>query len=99
MSEWQPIKTAPRDGRKILVFEPKEEIFGGNWVDVVFWGYNGHARGWLAANDEHLSCDHPTHWMPLPDPPSAVGGGLTADVKQNQQSAARITASGEGDTR
>ena len=70
MAEWQPIETAPKDGRSLLLYSPSYNgpagpIWVGNWVndDVehafeCMWGVFG--------------VDYPaTHWMPLPDPPTA----------------------------
>ena len=56
-NEWQPIETAPRDGKIILIYG---EDFGvtegrcdqGYWL--VFWYHTD---------------VNPTHWMPLPEPP------------------------------
>jgi hypothetical protein len=56
---WRPIKTAPKDGSKILV----------GWTNddrVALAEWNG--RRWeLAYNGEGLP--RPTHWQPLPLPP------------------------------
>jgi len=61
--QWQPIETAPRDGTWILGYE--------TFLDdhhpcqrIVYWSKD---RGcWF--DDEYDFA--PTHWMPLPDPPS-----------------------------
>ena len=58
---WQDIATAPKDGTPILgyvprfAYEPKCEVLA--WV----------AGGWAAHDTCHES---PTHWQPLPPPPS-----------------------------
>ncbi len=56
---WQPIETAPSDGKPILVvggYESKATIRGadGEW--------------WRRARREG-SKSVPSHWMPLPEPP------------------------------
>lgn len=73
MSEWQPIETAPfRVGgtphfpKKVCdpilawngknVFIAQWLSFGADWVDMT--------NGWERAEPQ------PTHWMPLPTPPS-----------------------------
>jgi hypothetical protein len=55
--QWQPISTAPKDERWILVARRNEQ-------GVAFWrsGY-WHLGGVMYFNN-------PTHWMPLPDPPA-----------------------------
>lgn len=61
--DWQPIETAPKDGTVILI-GAHLGIDIGLWADWL--------NGWI---DEAQSGYHdpnwPTHWMPLPNPPSA----------------------------
>ncbi len=61
MSEWQPIETAPKDGREILVCRAGEE-------DVFeFIAWNAILRTWLDRNAEpHTSA---THWLDIPPTP------------------------------
>ncbi len=57
--EWQPIETAPKDGRTYLLLRcarPSHTCVG------VF--YNGKWKPIHAAHELH-----PTHWQPLPNPP------------------------------
>lgn len=70
-SEWKPIETAPKDGTRILIYEPMPADPRG-WFDVVHWGYSGrhHNEGWVDSEGA-ASCDG-THWMPLPEPPHPV---------------------------
>ena len=57
---WRPIDTAPRDGTLILVAVKHIEC------DVVsFWG-----AGWRETTNGLMLRDKPTHWQPLPAPPS-----------------------------
>lgn len=75
MTDWQPIRTAPRDGTPILAFHPAEGFAPITSIDVIWWE-GGEDNGWLL-NGEPL-VDAATHWMPLPDPPSPqerVDGG------------------------
>ena len=56
---WQPIETAPKDGRDLL-------IFGSGGIVIGWW--DDSCRYWCH-QDLYLSIDEPTHWMPLPLPP------------------------------
>lgn len=67
MSQWQPIETAPKKTDEILGARYED----GEWeMRVMFW--TG-ASWWLEVNEggqnERCFRFHPTHWMPLPDPP------------------------------
>jgi hypothetical protein len=59
--EWQPIETAPKDGRLILAAH--DETYQGGVV-VISWRHEYNA--WA-----DYDCDFwkPSHWMPLPEPP------------------------------
>ena len=75
---WQPIETAPRDGRELLLFSPYDEP--NEYVG--FWGWTelpqGHPDYWAGwSYVDELLINHcidepaPTHWMPLPEPPGS----------------------------
>lgn len=77
MSEWQDIKTAPKDGTDVYLYEQ-------NYYGVVSAHYEGEGEDgedcWVLTNmtsyDESSVVEHPTHWMPLPplpEPPSKAG--------------------------
>jgi len=77
MSEWQPILTAPRDGTPIILFsadvdEDMGQIWIARWSEAHKWrDYGWEYRGggsWCYANT-------PSHWMPLPPPPSTGDHG------------------------
>ncbi len=81
MSAWQPIATAPRDGTWVLVtsidgkpysacYDTAEDTFYDWLKDDFFSG------GWTDYDDDGGDSPHtrrydPTHWMPLPEPPTA----------------------------
>ena len=82
MNGWQPIETAPKDGRTILVFgKPDNLVISGDelltfkqaaiytaaWdeIDSAFCLSGG---SWLGPFVD------PTHWMPLPAPPTEAEG-------------------------
>ncbi len=64
MSEWQPIETAPRDGTRVLVYEPGHPSYedDAGFIDLA---YHLYGEVWASVNGG----SEPTHWMPLPDPP------------------------------
>lgn len=72
--QWKPIETAPNDGTEILA-----------WADdvvIVSYRYDENDRKkqrgklWLDNSYDDFSCGlasvpyDPTHWMPLPEPPT-----------------------------
>jgi hypothetical protein len=63
---WQPIETAPReDDLCILAWCPDAHGY-----IVVAWQSDDLVKGggWFGLEDYTLV--HPTHWMPLPEPPN-----------------------------
>jgi hypothetical protein len=58
--KWQPIETAPKDGREVLIFVGSGYDGG---VIVANWREGG---GW---NDWDGDLWEPTHWMPFPEAP------------------------------
>lgn len=63
--EWQPIKTAPKDGTHILTC-------GDGYIVVAMWFvYHGGRSQWETVDGE--SEIDPTHWMPLPAAPAEGG--------------------------
>lgn len=71
---WQPISTAPKDGTDVLVCQ-------GATVAVAHWNLHLGGPGWLddsgaAQHDywNYVGCISPTHWMPLPEPPTNTEG-------------------------
>lgn len=71
---WREIDSAPKDGSSILVWLPKPR-FGSN-VQHMRTGNVAIIGGGFA-----FDCPKPTHWMPLPAPPSdrAPQGGKNAE--------------------
>lgn len=63
--EWQPIETAPRDGTAILAYGEHLPTY---FYAIIFergeWKYCSQGKGWAAPPGM------PTHWMPLPAPPT-----------------------------
>lgn len=77
MSDWQPIETVPRDGRKVLLYRPlahrtSDEAFAVKrttpapsfcWQKTIPDGTDG-------LNFTDGLC-YATHWMPIPEPPAS----------------------------
>lgn len=87
MGEWQDIETAPKDGTAVLLYiVPIEEGYLLGWnpertiTHVIGWwshsGWTSHLMEEGTADTEGNSWPYqitlqPTHWMPLPEPPTA----------------------------
>lgn len=71
-TKWQPIESAPKDGRVVLVTGCNgfDRVLPAWWVDEseVIKSFAGW-RGVVNRCGPNLIAD-PTHWMPLPDPPT-----------------------------
>ena len=72
--EWQPIDTAPRDGTRVLLSNA-HGVWMAEYRPVCTSGYRPDSP-WFSVmlNHEHIPRvgrhNKPTHWMPLPEPPS-----------------------------
>lgn len=69
--EWQPIETAPKDGTPILLYWPGHRGHIATNCFVARW--NVLAEDWLSSGQpvwRGAGIYEPTHWMPLPEPPS-----------------------------
>lgn len=81
MSDWQPIETAPKDGRWILLCGGKIDYgwdgddqpacVAGQWTEHLNRRKVPEGRWQFAWFDGgyYGEYEHPTHWMPLPKPP------------------------------
>lgn len=63
--DWQDISTAPKDGTIVLV-AVKDAVFDAWWNE-----YDGWVDG-CTDRYEDLITYEPTHWMPLPLPPTTI---------------------------
>jgi hypothetical protein len=61
--EWQPIDTAPKDGRRVLVWNP-------NWSAAIAAQWYG--EDWRIVYTLQPFNHQPTHWRALPAPPSSM---------------------------
>jgi len=67
---WRPIETAPKDKDApeiLLGYAPDEE--GYSPPSKEGWWNVGRQR-WVWSSDPNYDCPQPTHWMPLPAPPT-----------------------------
>jgi hypothetical protein len=68
---WQDIETAPKDGEAVL-------LWSGEWIEphIGYQALSGGKYRWFGdagGCKGRLPNDKPTHWMPLPQPPSVLG--------------------------
>lgn len=86
-NKWEPIESAPKDGRIILVFYKNElgngRIVRASWFcddDIEQWENPDQSEpDWYERSEVYEELEdgmvspvmgHPTHWMPLPPPPT-----------------------------
>ena len=69
MSDWRPIETAPKDGTILLLTDGRDVVAG-------LWDAADPKYRWCfldsppALNGMPDNRHGPTHWTPLPDPPT-----------------------------
>ena len=61
MSTWQPIETAPKNDVIIVT--------DGGYYIMAFWQSGEWIAGFVSDTVSLTIKLHPTHWMPLPEPP------------------------------
>jgi len=82
MSEWRTIHSAPRDGTEIIL-RKGDRVTAGSWVEWSASAPEHNSMGaylgdveydgggcWGSWDGGFCEDDEPTHWMPLPPPPS-----------------------------
>ena len=66
---WQDIETAPKDGTPVLLLWFDAETGAAPMHRVGFW--HSREQAWCDTHRVlHNQHSHPTHWMPLPSPPT-----------------------------
>lgn len=68
MSRWYPIQDAPTNGDLLILCEG-DDVLTGYWNDATF------VKSWVVCDPSvdgvgNIFAFNPTHWMPLPEPPS-----------------------------
>lgn len=89
MSDWQPIESAPKDGTWVLMTggtisyrwdgDTAPACVAGQWTHEINFLYREKGRWQFAWYDGgyYGEYENPTHWMPLPAPPTDTKGGRT----------------------
>lgn len=74
VSPWRPIEAAPKDGTQILAYGPYEEMGVVAWSGRQEWRYQADGSDAIESQGDtwtfYKIMGVPTHWMPLPEPPS-----------------------------
>ena len=68
--DWQPIETAPRDGRFLVWLADEQVMTVGAYRAVDRDTPDERVVAWLPEFDVGAFWHIPTHWMPLPPPPT-----------------------------
>lgn len=69
--EWQPIETAPKDGKRILLFHHYAVI--GGWRNLWYRQGGADMHGWVCTEGEiGNQIRGVTHWMELPQDPKEI---------------------------
>lgn len=79
--DWKIIDTAPKDGTKVLVYQPKYFIYDDYAIDPVIavCEWSVFCNLWRVSNisgndfESDIDSQKVTHWMPLPEPPDKIG--------------------------
>jgi len=66
---WKTIESAPRTGRPFMAaFAPWKK------VPSITIAWSEHFKDWVIVGSETVLKIEPTHWRPLPPPPTTEGG-------------------------
>ena len=71
---WRDISSAPKDGTRIIIYDPRYGPLEGLWNEPDdYRGMSGNIdwHDWLGIDGEIYE---PTHWQPLPAPPEQENG-------------------------
>lgn len=69
-NEWQPIETAPKNGAKMVLYDPQWSETGEQY-EIGWWGKRAATgtEGWTNhIADEYGYVINPSHWQPLEPP-------------------------------
>lgn len=66
--QWQPIATAPKTHGSLLLLATGRGVVAGSWgLGRYNYSTREYEHEWVEGVQNVI---HPTHWMPLPAPPS-----------------------------
>ena len=65
--KWQPIDTAPKDGAMFIAYQ-NGSVYECRWVEYPPDLDHQGSAGFLDMTNDGI--EYPTHWMPLPEPPT-----------------------------
>ena len=85
--KWQPIETAPKDGRNMLLFGRWWSDEQGRMKEPLIGQWNTARDRWEFANAEGRWGIRPEWWIPLPDTPSnaKVTGASISDATKGDE--------------
>lgn len=69
--DWQPISTAPKDGREILIRQTGDGVCRGSWGNASNdWLISASDNDWAWTPSGQIQhAQQPSHWAPLPKGP------------------------------
>lgn len=88
---WRPIETAPRDFTPIIGWREGGVRQWYRWVDDRHLG-----TGWYNSEQGRVTDIPPTHWQPLPAPPTIIMGGGGSSQSQPGSDGERAAAGQRG---
>jgi hypothetical protein len=68
--EWQPIETAPTNGKQFICWNGEEMLILNKPKGHALGRWEKISKKWTGS---FVRFDNPTHWMPLPPPPNTGG--------------------------
>lgn len=76
VGKWQPIETAPKDEIRVIVCTDGGFVTTARWVPKFSKNhYDFDAPGWFSDSLQDRLFSEPTHWQPLPSPPTTSTAG------------------------
>jgi len=77
VTQWQPIESAPKDGKWIIAFDgekvmPMVWVNGDEYQPYSGWCYGVETWGGVLYDGYNEVSRQPTHWQPLPTPPEKL---------------------------